>query len=106
MKIILLGIGFYYASHCIDSLLTNLAQHDDAWIPDAMMLLAIGIYIYCVFVGKARKRATSTSTNASIVTFCGIILYKKSKVVKMAYKSAVTEAEQPPTAAGQSQYLD
>jgi hypothetical protein len=62
MKIILLSIALYYAFLNIDSLLVNLAQNDDAWIPDAMMLLTIGLYMYFVFVGKAKKLRRSFST--------------------------------------------
>lgn len=59
IKIILLIIGIYFFIVTKDSLLTNLAQHDDAWIPDAAMLLAVCMFIGAVIIGRPAKSRLS-----------------------------------------------
>lgn len=96
MKIIGLAICLYFAVDRGASLHTNWIQNDDAWIPDAIMLLGIGIVAVGILLGKSIRRLSTHPGNShktGLVAFCAPTFTKLEKTPETSAEKTIAEPE-------------
>jgi hypothetical protein len=96
MKIIGLAICLCFAVDRGASLHTNWIQNDDAWIPDAIMLLGIGIVAVGILLEKSIRLPCTHPGNShktGLVTFCGLTFTKLEKTPETSSEKTIAEPE-------------
>jgi hypothetical protein len=96
MKIVALVICLYFAVDRSSSLHTNWIQNDDAWIPDAIMLLGIVIVAIGTLLGKPKRRSSTHPGNnpkTGLVTCCDFSSTEREKITETSAETTVAELE-------------